>query len=243
MRMGLLDDAIREHLDLKRRRGADPTEIERAEREALGPVRRNREAGLADEPEDPTGDVKDGETELGYDNEPVAIDEFKPEEPVGQAPPPGSAYDEPDESIAGDLAEEADPFDDEVADQESDDDEPRTRVMRAADIPMPGDSTTEYELEEALAAADADVTRTPSAAPAPAADDGEGRAGGDAGVPPGHARPRSPCGSSNAPRATSTSTADRRRRQVRRRLGPTDGFGGSAFPSRAPTAAFGQGWN
>src|SRR5579875_453551 len=38
--MGLLDDAIREHLELKRRRGADPTEIERAEREALGPVRR-----------------------------------------------------------------------------------------------------------------------------------------------------------------------------------------------------------
>ncbi len=38
--MGLLDDAIREHLDLKRRRGADPAEVERAEREALGPVRR-----------------------------------------------------------------------------------------------------------------------------------------------------------------------------------------------------------
>lgn len=41
--MGLLDDAIREHLDLKRRRGADPTEIERAERDALGPVRRGPE--------------------------------------------------------------------------------------------------------------------------------------------------------------------------------------------------------
>lgn len=41
--MGLLDDAIREHLDLKRRRGADPTEIERAERDALGPVRRSPE--------------------------------------------------------------------------------------------------------------------------------------------------------------------------------------------------------
>jgi hypothetical protein len=41
--MGLLDDAIREHLDLKRRRGADPTEIERSEREALGPVRRGPE--------------------------------------------------------------------------------------------------------------------------------------------------------------------------------------------------------
>jgi hypothetical protein len=45
--MGLLDDAIREHLDLKRRRGADPAEVERAEREALGPVRRNREPAAA----------------------------------------------------------------------------------------------------------------------------------------------------------------------------------------------------
>ncbi len=38
--MGLLDDAIREHLDLKRRRGADPTEVDQLERDALGPVRR-----------------------------------------------------------------------------------------------------------------------------------------------------------------------------------------------------------
>lgn len=38
--MGLLDDAIREHLDLKRRRGADPAEVSRMEQEALGPVRR-----------------------------------------------------------------------------------------------------------------------------------------------------------------------------------------------------------
>ncbi len=42
--MGLLDDAIREHLELKRRRGGDPAEIERAEREALGPVRRHPES-------------------------------------------------------------------------------------------------------------------------------------------------------------------------------------------------------
>ncbi len=38
--MGLLDDAIREHLDLKRRSGGDPAEIERLEREALGRVQR-----------------------------------------------------------------------------------------------------------------------------------------------------------------------------------------------------------
>ena len=37
--MGLLDDAIREHLEFKRRRGADAGEITRAEREALGAVR------------------------------------------------------------------------------------------------------------------------------------------------------------------------------------------------------------
>jgi hypothetical protein len=38
--MGLLDEAIREHLELKRRRGADATEIARQEQEALGPARR-----------------------------------------------------------------------------------------------------------------------------------------------------------------------------------------------------------
>jgi hypothetical protein len=48
--MGLLDDAIREHLDLKRRRGADPTEVEREEREVLGPVRRRGDPPPDDEP-------------------------------------------------------------------------------------------------------------------------------------------------------------------------------------------------
>jgi hypothetical protein len=48
--MGLLDDAIREHLDLKRRHGADPADIERAEREALGPVRRGPEVAGEDAP-------------------------------------------------------------------------------------------------------------------------------------------------------------------------------------------------
>ncbi|MCW3013894.1 MAG: hypothetical protein JWO02_986 [Solirubrobacterales bacterium] len=38
--MGLLDDAIREHLELKRLHGADASEVARQEHEALGPVRR-----------------------------------------------------------------------------------------------------------------------------------------------------------------------------------------------------------
>ena len=45
--MGLLDEAIREHLDLKRRRGADPAEVERAAREALSPARRQPESLVA----------------------------------------------------------------------------------------------------------------------------------------------------------------------------------------------------
>jgi hypothetical protein len=38
--MGLLDDAIREHLELKRQRGASDEELQRAEQEALAPARR-----------------------------------------------------------------------------------------------------------------------------------------------------------------------------------------------------------
>ena len=47
--MGLLDDAIREHLELKRRRGADPHEVARQEDEALGDPR-NPEAAALEEP-------------------------------------------------------------------------------------------------------------------------------------------------------------------------------------------------
>ena len=64
--MGLLDDAIREHLELKRQRGASDEELQRAEQEALGPAR--REAGA-----DPAG--------LGL----PALEEV-PGEPI--APPP-----------------------------------------------------------------------------------------------------------------------------------------------------------
>ena len=45
--MGLLDDAIREHLELKRLRGADPDELAREEDEALGDPR-NPEPSAAD---------------------------------------------------------------------------------------------------------------------------------------------------------------------------------------------------
>jgi hypothetical protein len=45
--MGLLDDAIREHLELKRKRGADAEEVTRLEQEALGPPQRGEFAGAS----------------------------------------------------------------------------------------------------------------------------------------------------------------------------------------------------
>jgi hypothetical protein len=50
--MGLLDDAIREHIELKRLRGADPSEVARQERDALGPVVRERDAEVPGAEED-----------------------------------------------------------------------------------------------------------------------------------------------------------------------------------------------
>jgi hypothetical protein len=48
--MGMLDDAIREHLELKRRRGADPGEVDREQAEALAPVS-DRELDAEDGPD------------------------------------------------------------------------------------------------------------------------------------------------------------------------------------------------
>lgn len=56
--MGVLDEAIREHLALKRRRGASTDELTRQEAEALGPVRREPPSG-------DTGDQGRGSAPLG----------------------------------------------------------------------------------------------------------------------------------------------------------------------------------
>jgi hypothetical protein len=53
--MGLLDDAIREHLELKKRHGADPGEVARQEREVLGDPR----APAAEDAPAPTADAGD----------------------------------------------------------------------------------------------------------------------------------------------------------------------------------------
>jgi hypothetical protein len=57
--MGLLDDAIREHLELKRLRGADPGEVAREQREALDPISRHGDAEMEGDviaPEEPASE-------------------------------------------------------------------------------------------------------------------------------------------------------------------------------------------
>jgi hypothetical protein len=53
--MGLLDDAIREHLELKRRRGADPGEVAREQREALDALDDQAPAGSVGSAEEAPG--------------------------------------------------------------------------------------------------------------------------------------------------------------------------------------------
>src|SRR3954447_10537499 len=107
--MGLLDDAIREHLELKRRHGADPSEVERQEQEALGPARRGAALRL-DDCEDGAGAVAagtlDDDEPLGapYDDDDFEDDDTpepsvpagEPEAPVAPpAPAPQDAADDP----------------------------------------------------------------------------------------------------------------------------------------------------
>jgi hypothetical protein len=91
--MGLLDDAIREHLELKRRRGADASEISQQESDALGPVRRSPE-GVPDLSDlDPLHD-----TELAAEPDAPALSEAPSpweEETTVHAPPSEPIYEPP----------------------------------------------------------------------------------------------------------------------------------------------------
>jgi hypothetical protein len=91
--MGALDDAIREHLELKRRHGASEDEIRQAESEALGPARRPPGSGVGDLP---------GETELDEAGMPAPVEAFEP------PPDPGSAvHDAPPPPLPDDAVAEA----------------------------------------------------------------------------------------------------------------------------------------
>ena len=174
--MGLLDDAIREHLDLKRRHGADPAEVARAERDALGPVRRAPERTAEDDLPEAEAEVAEHDEltdpDLPYD-EPVGDDD---DEPFGREDdePYGREHDEPALPFAGE--DDARPLAEPVQHDES---TARRAYDQTADLGAPAphradpyaaeppatapapadpqshgyaDHTTEYDVEEALGA-------------------------------------------------------------------------------------------
>src|SRR3954471_24736578 len=96
--MGLLDDAIREHLELKRAHGAPDDEIERAEQEALGPARRDPAAGAGVPPveEVPGDELPAGDHEPPPPPPPVDDPVFADEYAAEPAP---ADFDEPIEPI------------------------------------------------------------------------------------------------------------------------------------------------
>jgi hypothetical protein len=86
--MGLLEDAIREHLELKRLRGADPAEVARAQHEALDPpAGRQPNGGVADHAHEGAHDEIAGEDHaLDGDGQTTG-------ENADDVPPPPSASD------------------------------------------------------------------------------------------------------------------------------------------------------
>jgi hypothetical protein len=95
--MGLLDDAIREHLELKRRHGADPQEVARQEDEVLGHEPDEDEDDHAHEP------VEVHEDQLALvDEPPVPYEEPAAAEHHHSEQPPHVAED-PAEEPAFDL--------------------------------------------------------------------------------------------------------------------------------------------
>jgi len=101
--MGLLDDAIREHLELKRRHGADPDEVSRQEREARGAPQRAefaQPAGQAPE-EDVPADEPASEVDAELREEPAPVEE-EPEAVAAEEP-------EEDPWFPDDVQEEDEP--------------------------------------------------------------------------------------------------------------------------------------
>jgi len=94
--MGILDDAIREHLELKRQHGAPEEEVQRQQDEALGPARR-----------DVAPPAEDGDRTVAADGEPegTQLDEAAPE--LDEAAPGEAA--EPLEAADPEAVEAADP--------------------------------------------------------------------------------------------------------------------------------------
>ncbi|HTB51018.1 MAG TPA: hypothetical protein VK701_08595 [Solirubrobacteraceae bacterium] len=80
--MGLLDDAIREHLELKRLRGADPGVVAREEQDALGRLDRRQEDDRAGTSDGSEASPRDDETAFAETTSDRSVDSAVGQETV-----------------------------------------------------------------------------------------------------------------------------------------------------------------
>jgi hypothetical protein len=128
--MGALDDAIREHLELKRQHGASEQEIQQAEAEALGPARRDSTA----EPfVDEAGMTAPFEP---FDDEPPpplasdAVEDAPPPPPPEPVPlDPATLHAVPDEPPVDEAPVEEAPVEAPPVEDDDDSDRARTAIL------------------------------------------------------------------------------------------------------------------
>src|SRR3954453_23999864 len=96
--MGVLEDAIREHLDLKRKHGASDEELNQQEADALGPARRDLPEGEAEPAEAGHDEAAEHTAGTAVAEADRAEVEAKPVEPglPGEDPMPPQATEDPD---------------------------------------------------------------------------------------------------------------------------------------------------
>ena len=131
--MGVLDDAIREHLDLKRRHGVAEEELLRQEEEALGPARREVAPAADSDDGESTGEAPPQPVD-GHEPAELAVDEAVEEAPAADTPPQGFEA----------VADEEPPHDEEelAADEEE---LPHEGELHADEEPHAADESFEEE--------------------------------------------------------------------------------------------------
>jgi len=152
--MGLLDEAIKEHLELKRRHGADPGEVARLEHEALGPARRDpAPAAIVDEPVAVEAVAEPVAPDDPYLEDDVAAYDEVPAEERLEAPIHHVAPEEPEPEV---VEPEPEP----TAEVEPAPEPPSAEP--AADVEQP---TRQFSLEEVEAASQGAAEPAPAEAP------------------------------------------------------------------------------
>jgi hypothetical protein len=164
--MGVLDDAIREHLDLKRRHGAGEDELRRQEEEALGPARREVAPADSEDGDQAQAVVEEAaqpELSEAIPDEAVRSDLHEEEDielHVHDAEP--EAYEEgaPAETVAPDPAAPAEPARDELDDHAALGETPQRGFARVEEeslpeeehlpdeVPLEDDGLDDEELED-----------------------------------------------------------------------------------------------